>query len=345
MEFSLQDVASMLGGMVEGDGTVKVSALSKIEEGSKGSIAFLSNPKYESYLYETKASAVIVNKNFVPQKDFSTNLIKVDDPYTSFTLLLKEYQKFMTFSKVGIESPSYIGEAATHGEGLFLGAFAYVGKGCKIGNNVKIHPQVHIGDNSTIGDNTVIYSGAKLYAGTQVGNNCTIHSGAVVGSDGFGFAPQADGSYEDIPQIGTVIIEDSVSIGANTVIDCATMGHTIIKKGAKLDNLIQIAHNVEVGQHTVIAAQAGISGSTKIGDNCMIGGQVGLGGHINIGDKTNIGAQAGIIKNIKGNQNLLGSPAMEVKNYFKSYAIFKNLPDLIKRIAELEEKVLNLPTK
>ena len=333
----------LLGGTVEGKGEEEVCSLGKIEDAQKGSISFLSNLKYEPYLYSTSASAVIVSKDFQPKKAIPTTLIKVDDPYSSFTVLLEEYHKFISFQKAGTEEPSFMGEAVTTGKDLYRGAFSYIGKGCKIGENVKIYPQAYIGENVSIGDNTIILSGAKIYPDTKIGRNCTIHAGAVVGSDGFGFAPQPDGSYKTIPQLGNVVLEDWVSIGANAAIDCATLGSTIIRQGTKIDNLVQIAHNVEIGKNTVIAAQSGVAGSAKIGDSCIIAGQVGIIGHLEIANKTTIAAQAGVGKSIEDEGKILiGSPAFERNAYMKSYALFRNLPDLNKRIKELEEKIINL---
>lgn len=334
----------MLGGQVRGNGNAKINMLAKIQDAQQGQIAFLSNPKYEQYIYTTQASAVIVRKDFQPKKEIESTLILVDDPYTSFTALLEEYHKLVTFQKSGVEQPSFIGQNSTVGNNIYRGAFSYIGDNAKIGNNVKIYPQVFIGDDVVIGDNTVLYANVKLYSGTRVGRNCVIHSGTVIGSDGFGFAPQEDGTYKAIPQLGNVILEDDVAIGANTVIDCATLfgDSTIIRQGVKLDNLIQIAHNVEIGKNTVIAAQTGISGSTKIGENCMLGGQVGIAGHIVIANKTGIGAQSGVGKNTKEGQRYTGSPAFELKDWFQSYAIFKKLPDLTDRLKELEKKVRQL---
>lgn len=316
--------------------------LAKIQDAKPGQIAFLSNPKYENFIYTTGATAVIVSKQFTPRKPISTTLILVDDPYISFTVLLEEYHKLISFQKSGIEEPSYIGSDSHTGKGIYRGAFSYIGSRVTIGDNVKIYPHVFIGDNVTIGDNVILHPNVKLYAGTRIGNNCVIHSGTVIGSDGFGFAPQADGSYKSIPQLGNVIIEDDVVIGANTVIDCATLfgDSTIIRKGVKLDNLIQIAHNVEIGKNTVIAAQAGISGSTKVGENNMIAGQVGIAGHLVIANNTHIGAQSGISKSIKEEgQRILGYPAFDIKEYFRSYTVFKKLPDISHRLKQLEDRV------
>ena len=342
MEFTIDQIALMLGGEVKGNGSETVNMLAKIQEAKKGQITFLSNPKYEQYIYTTKASAVIVNRDFVPKKPLTSSLILVEDAYISFTSLLEEYHKLMSFQKTGIEQPSYIGENVIAGENIYRGAFSYIGNNVRIGKNVKIYPHVFIGDDVNIGDNTILHPHVKLYAGSKVGSFCEIHAGTVIGSDGFGFAPQDDGSYKAIPQMGNVIIEDYVSIGANTVIDCATLAgdSTIIRQGVKLDNLIQIAHNVEIGKNTVMAAQSGISGSTKVGDNCVIAGQVGLAGHIVIANKTSIGAQAGILKSVtKEGQQMIGAPAFDVKEFFRAYAVFKKLPDLNTRLRELQNRI------
>ncbi len=347
MEFTVNQIAALIGGEVKGDGLEKVNMLAKIQDAKKGQIAFLSNPKYENYIYQTNASAVIVKKDFKPKKNITASLILVDEPYSSFTLLLEEYHRQINFQKTGIEEPSYIGKNSATGNDIFRGAYSYIGDNVKIADNVKIYPHAYIGDNSTIGNNTIIHSGVKIYASTKIGHNCVIHSGTVIGSDGFGFAPQADGSYKAIPQMGNVIIEDNVHIGANTVIDCATLmgDSTILHQGVKLDNLIQIAHNVEIGKNTVIAAQTGISGSTKLGEQSVLAGQVGIAGHLILANNTSIGAQSGIGKSIKEEgQKLMGSPVLDVKDYFRSYAVFKKLPDLDKRLKQLEEKILNLPS-
>lgn len=348
MEFTINQVAGMLGGEVKGNGNEKINMLAKIQDAKKGQIAFLSNPKYEQYIYTTQASAVIVKKDFAPKKEITATLILVEDPYSSFTALLEEYHKMISFQKSGVEQPSFIGDNSTVGTGIYRGAFSYIGSNVKIGNNVKIYPHTYIGDDVVIGDNTVLHASVKLYAGTRIGSNCVVHSGTVIGSDGFGFAPQGDGTYKTIPQLGNVIVEDNVAIGANTVIDCATMfgDSTIVRQGVKLDNLIQVAHNVEIGKNTVIAAQTGISGSTRIGDNCIIAGQVGVAGHLVITNNTSIGAQAGILKSIaeEGGQ-ILGSPAFDVKEYFRAYAVFKKLPDLNSRLRELENKIRHLESR
>jgi len=344
MEFTINQVATMLGGQVKGNGEDKINMLAKIQEAKKGQIAFLSNPKYEQYIYTTEATAVIVKKDFQAKKDIQSTLILVEDPYISFTALLEQYHKMITFQKVGVEQPSFIGENAMIGSNIYRGAFSYIGNNVRIGSDVKIYPHVFIGDDVMIGNNTVLYANVKIYAGTRIGSDCTIHSGTVIGSDGFGFAPQDDGTYKTIPQLGNVIIEDNVAIGANTVIDCATLfgDSTVIRQGVKLDNLIQVAHNVEIGKNTVIAAQTGISGSTKIGESCLIGGQVGIAGHLVIANKTGIGAQSGVGKATKEGQRYTGSPAFELKEWFQSYALFKRLPDLSNRLRELENKVRHL---
>lgn len=345
MQFTVDQIASMLEGEVKGNGGTKINMLAKIQEAKSGQLAFLSNPKYENHIYTTEASAVIVKKGFEPKNDSHPVLIHVEDPYSSFTRVLEEYHKFIAFQKTGVEDPSFIGTDSKVGKNIYRGAFSYIGNNVTIGANVKIYPHAYIGDDVSIGDNSVIHSGVKIYAHTRIGINCVLHSGVVLGSAGFGFAPQADGSYKTIPQLGNVIIGDHVDIGSNTVIDCATFpgDSTKINNGVKLDNLIQIAHNVEIGSNTVIAAQAGISGSTKVGANCVIAGQVGIAGHLVVEDKTSVGAQSGLMKGSSENDKLFGSPAMEYNKYLRSYAVFRNLPDLDSRLKQLEEKVLNLP--
>lgn len=348
MEFTINQVAGMLGGEVKGDGSEIINMLAKIQDAKKGQITFLSNPKYEQYIYTTMASAVIVSKDFVPKKLIASTLILVEDAYISFTSLLEEYHKLISFQKAGIEQPSYAGENVLVGENIYRGAFSYIGNNVTIGNNVKIYPHVFVGDDVSIGDNTILHPNVKLYSGTKIGRHCILHAGAVIGSDGFGFAPREDGTYKTIPQLGNVILEDHVAIGANTVIDCATLlgDSTIIRKGVKLDNLIQVAHNVEIGKNTVIAAQTGISGSTKIGENCLLAGQVGIAGHIVIANKTGIGAQAGILKSVtKEGQQIIGSPAFQVKEFYKAYAVYKKLPDLNNRLRELQSKIMHFERK
>jgi len=325
-----------LEGDVVGNPNVEVSKLSKIEEGTEGSLTFLANPKYQPYIYTTKASVTIVNKTFVPESTLSTTLIKVEDAYKSFSKLL-EYYNMVKMNKTGIEQPSFISETAQYGDNIYIGAFSYLGDNVKIGNNVKIYPNTYIGDNSIIGDDCVIFSGAKIYSETKIGNSCVINSGCIIGADGFGYAPNENGEYSKVPQTGNVIIEDFVDVGAGTTIDRATLGSTIIRRGVKLDNQIQIAHNVEIGKNTVIAAQTGVAGSTKIGENCVIGGQVGIVGHITIGSRVKIQAQSGIGRNIKDDEVLQGSPAFGYGDYNKSYVYFKNLPKIVKQITDLEK--------
>lgn len=344
MEFTINQIAAILQGEVEGNGQEKVKTIGKIQEAKKGAITFLANPKYEEFIYSSEASAVIVKQDFQATKPLQTTLIRVADPYSGFTQLLEEYDKITSFSKIGVENPSFISADTQLGENIYRGAFSYIGADVKIGNNVKIYPHTYIGDNVTIGDNCIFYSGAKIYADTVIGNNCILHSGVVIGSDGFGFAPREDGTYKKIPQLGNVILRDNVEIGANTVVDCATLGSTIIDEGVKLDNLVQIAHNVEIGANTVIASQSGISGSTKFGKNCVVAGQVGVVGHIEIADRVTLAAKTGLSNSVKKEGSVkFGYPAMDHREYLKSHAIFRNLPELRERINELEKKVLNLP--
>lgn len=338
MKFTAEQIANILEGVVVGNPQAEVFKLSKIEEGTEGSLTFLANPKYNNFIYETKATITIVNKNFEPENEITTTLIKVEDAYKSFSKLLEFYNQVKN-NKVGIEAQSFISETAKYGENFYLGSFSYIGENVKIGNNVKIFPNCFIGDNTIIGNNTMIFAGSKIYSETEIGNNCTIHSGTIIGADGFGFAPNDSGSFDKVPQIGNVIIEDNVDIGACTTIDRATLGSTIIKKGVKLDNQIQIAHNVEIGENTVIAAQTGIAGSTKIGKNCLIGGQVGIAGHLTIGNGVRIQAQSGIGRNIKDDETLQGSPAFGYSEYNKSYVHFKNLPKIVSEINEIKKSI------
>ena len=340
MKFTAAQIAGILEGEVEGNPEVEVSKLSKIEEGIPESLSFLSNPKYTQYIYTTKASVVIVDKNFKAENKISTTLIRVDDAYKSFSKLL-EYYNQVKMNKTGIEQPVFISESANYGKNIYIGAFAYISDNVKIGDNVKIYPNVYIGDNVIIANNVTLFSGAKIYSDTQIGDNCVIHSSAILGADGFGFSPNEKGEFIKVPQTGNVIIEENVDIGAATSIDRATLGSTIIRKGVKLDNQIQIAHNVEIGKNTVIAAQTGIAGSTKIGENCMIGGQVGIAGHLSIGNNVRIQAQSGIGRNVKDNETLQGSPALTYNDYNKSYVHFKNLPKIINRLTIIEKNITN----
>ncbi|MDO6516862.1 UDP-3-O-(3-hydroxymyristoyl)glucosamine N-acyltransferase [Zobellia uliginosa] len=336
MVFTAGQIAGILEGELHGNPEVTVHKLAKIEEGEEGALTFLANPKYTSHIYSTKASVTIVNKDFVPEHALETILIKVDDAYEAFSKILEFYNQVKN-NKTGIEEPVFKSETAKYGSDFYLGAFSYLGNNVTIGDNVKIHPNVYIGDNVSIANNVTIFAGAKIYSETVIGNNCVINSGVVIGADGFGFSPNKDGEFQKVPQTGNVILEDNVDIGAGTTIDRATLGSTILRKGVKLDNQIQIAHNVEIGEHTVIAAQTGIAGSTKIGKHCMIGGQVGIVGHITIGDNVKIQAQSGIGRNIKSNEVLQGSPALNYGDYNKSYVYFKNLPKILNRIDELEK--------
>ena len=338
MKFTAQQIAEILEGDIVGDPDIEVSKLSKIEEGIEGSLTFLANPKYIPYIYSTKASITIVNKSFQPDSDIATTLIKVEDAYKSFSQLLQYYNQVKN-NKTGIEQPSFVSETAVYGDNVYLGAFSYLGENVILGENVKIYPHAYVGDNVVIGNNTTVFSGVKLYSETEIGNNCVINSGAVIGADGFGFVPDEKGEFQKVPQTGNVIIEDFVEIGSATTIDRATLGSTIIRKGVKLDNQIQIAHNVEIGENTVIAAQTGIAGSTKIGKYCMIGGQVGIAGHLTIGNGVKVQAQTGIGHRVKDGEKLYGSPAIDYSNYVKSYVHFKNLSKIVKNLNDLEKKV------
>lgn len=342
MQFSAVQLATMLDGKLEGNPEVKVSNIAKIEEAGDGMLSFIANPKYEEFIYSTQASILIVNENLVTERPVKPTLIRVKDAYSSFALLLEKYKQ-MVGNKTGVQQPSYIPASVKMGANVFVGAFAYLGENVVLGNNVKIYPGVYLGDNVIVNDDSVIYPGVKVYDNCVLGRRVILHAGCVVGGDGFGFAPQPDGSYKKVPQIGNVVIHDDVEIGANTTIDRATMGSTVIRQGVKLDNLIQVAHNVDIGTNTVIAAQTGVSGSTKIGQNCVIGGQVGMVGHIHIADNTKINAQSGLSKSITDpNTSWNGSPAFDYKSSLKSQAIFRNLPDLEKRVKELEDMVKQL---
>jgi UDP-3-O-[3-hydroxymyristoyl] glucosamine N-acyltransferase len=339
MKFTAAQIAGILEGEVVGDPSAEVYKLAKIEEGTEGSLTFLANPKYIPFIYTTQATITIVNATFVPEQVITTTLIKVEDAYQSFSKLL-EYYNQVKLMKSGIEQPSVISEGVVYGTDLYLGSFCYIGKNVTIGNNVKIYPNSFIGDNVSIGDNCVFFAGVRIYSETVMGSNCTIHSGTIIGSDGFGFAPQEDGTYKKVPQIGNVIIEDDVEIGSCTTIDRATLGSTVIRKGVKLDNHIQVAHNVEIGENTVIASQTGIAGSTKIGKNCMIGGQVGFAGHLIIGDHVKIQGQSGITRNLSDGETVQGTPALTYGDYAKSYVHFKNLPKIVSDLEQLKKQQL-----
>jgi UDP-3-O-[3-hydroxymyristoyl] glucosamine N-acyltransferase len=337
MEYTAKQLSDLLGGTVEGNPEERVNRLSKIEEGTKGSLTFLANSKYEPHLYTTGASVVIISKDFVPAQKVNPTMVRVPDAYQSFVRLLEIYNTIQR-NKGGIEQPCYIHDTAQLGANVYVGAFAYIGKNVSIGSNVKIYPQVYVGDNVSIGSNTTLFEGVKVYSDCVIGSDCTIHAGSVIGADGFGFMPNTDNEYKKVAQIGNVIIEDHVEIGALTAIDRATLGSTIIRKGVKLDNLIQVAHNVEIGENTVIAAQTGIAGSAKIGRDCMIGGQVGIVGHITIADKVKIAAQSGIGSSITTEGEVVqGSPAFNIGDYKRTYVLFRKLPEMEKRIKQLEE--------
>lgn len=343
MEFSAEQIAGILNGQVLGNPETSVSGLSKIEEGTIGTLSFLSNPKYEEYIYSTGASICIVNNSFNPSRPLPTTLtlVKVEDAYSCFAKLLEFYDQ-MNKKQPKIESPSFIAESATIGNDLYLGAFGYIGEGAKIGNNVVIYPHVYIGENVIIGDNCILHPGATIYNECILGNFCIIHAGTIIGADGFGFAPNEQGEYKKIPQIGNVVIEDNVEIGSNCTIDRATMGSTIIRKGVKLDNLVQIAHNVEIGMNTVMAAQVGVAGSAKIGNNVMVGGQAGISGHLHIADGTKIVAQSGIPSTVKKADTLMGSPGIPLEDFKKSYFGFRKLPFILNKIQELDKKIKEL---
>jgi len=343
MTFSAAQIAMLINGKTEGDAAVQVASFGKIEEAEAGQLAFLANPKYEDYLYSTAASVIIINETQELKQPVKATLIRVPDAYSAFATLLTKYQEIASRQMVGIQQPCYIAKTAVLGEQVFVAALAYLGENVVLGNNVKIFPHVFLGDNVRVGDNTILHAGVKIYHNCVLGKNITIHAGTVIGSDGFGFAPQADGSFKKVPQIGNVVIEDQVEIGANATIDRATIGSTLIKKGAKLDNLIQIAHNVEVGYSSVIAAQAGISGSTKIGNGVMIGGKAGVVGHISIADGSKINAQSGVSKSIKTKDSAVtGSPAFDYTSALRSQVVTRNLPEIEKRLKELEVLVKQL---
>lgn len=338
MEFTAREIASILGGEVIGDQNVIVNNVSKIEEGIPGTLTFLANPKYNSYLYETKASIVLVNRSYKLEREIEPTVIKVQDAYAALSQLMDLYHKSKPLKK-GIEVPSFVSPTVKYGASTYVGAFAYIDENVVIGENVQIYPHCWIGRDSVIDDNTVLFSGVKIYPDTKIGKNCIINSGVVIGSDGFGFALQEDGTYNKIHQIGNVIIEDNVDIGANTTIDCATMGSTIIRKGVKIDNQVQIAHNVEVGENTVMAAYVGISGSTKIGHNCVFGGQAGAAGHLHIGNNVTLGGKTGASNNVPDGKILMGEWGMDAARFRRVYAVFKNLPDLYRDFYKLKKEV------
>lgn len=341
MEFSAQQIAQLLNGTVEGDANTIVNNLSKIEEGKAKTLSFLANPVYTHFIYTTDASIVIVNKTLALEKPVkpTCTLIRVDNAYESFAKLLEIYTQIKG-NKVGVEQPSFISESAKTGKDCYIGAFVYIGQNAKIGNNVKLYPHVYIGDNCEVGDNTTLFAGVKLYYDCKIGANCTVHASTVIGSDGFGFAPNTEGNaFVKVPQIGNVVIEDNVEIGSNSSIDRATLGSTILRKGVKLDNLVQIAHNVEIGENTVIAGLSGVAGSTKVGKNCMIGAQVGVAGHLKIADGVKIGGQAGVASNIeKEGEIVQGSPAFNSSEFKRSFVLFRNLPKINEKLNDLIKK-------
>ncbi len=340
MIFTAKQIAEFLHGTVEGNPEIKIHGFSKIDEGKPGTITFLSNPKYTAFIYETKADVVLVNNDFVAEKKINATLIKVPNAYEALGALLQMANKAKPCKK-GIEEMSHIAKSATVGKEIYVGAFAYIGENAIVGDHSRVYPHCYVGDNVRIGKNVILYSGVRIYEDCVIGDNCILHSGAVIGADGFGFSNQ-DGVYNKIPQLGNVVLEDDVEIGANTTIDRAVMGSTIIRRGVKLDNLIQIAHNCEIGQHTVMAAQVGIAGSVKVEENCVFGGQVGLGGHITIGKNSKIGAQSGIISNTKENSEVMGSPAIPVRNFLKSSLITPKLPDMYRQLNQLQKEVEEL---
>ena len=340
MEFSALQIATVLNGTIEGNPEVKVNNFSKIEEGKPGTLTFLANPKYEHFIYHTEASIVLVNNDFTPTEPIKATLIKVANAYASLAILLNMVEQAKE-KKAGIDSTAYISTSAIIKENCYIGNFAYIGDNVKVGHNCKIYPNTYIGDNVTLGDNCIVYPHVTIYEGCIIGNNCILHAGCVIGSDGCGFAPEGE-SYKKIPKLGNVILEDNVEIGANTTIDRAVMDSTIIRKGVKLDNLVQIAHNVEVGENTVMAAQVGIAGSTKVGRHCMFGGQVGLSGHIHIADNVILGAQCGVISDVKEQTTLLGAPAINAKNFMRSSAIFNRLPDIYRQINQMQRELEQL---
>jgi UDP-3-O-[3-hydroxymyristoyl] glucosamine N-acyltransferase len=342
MKFSALQIATLLNGTVEGNPDTEVWNVAKIEEGAPGMLSFLANPKYIPYIYETRSSVVIVNKDFVADKPIAATLIRVDDAYASFAKLLAFYDQ-MSQDKKGVSSLAFVSSTAKCGENLYLGEFAFVGENVTLGNNVKIYPQVYVGDGCVIGDGTVLYPGVRLYRNTVVGQRCIIHAGAVIGADGFGFAPQADGHYEKIPQVGNVMIDDDVEIGANTTIDRSTMGSTRIHKGVKLDNLVHLAHNVEVGENTAMAAQVGVSGSTHLGKNCVVGGQSGFVGHLHIANGSKFGGQCGVMGSIKEeNQEFMGTPIQPLRQYLISNARFRHIDEMARKLEALEKELAEL---
>lgn len=337
MKFTASQIAAAVGGTVDGDENATVSTFAKIEEAADGTLTFLANPKYTHHIYDTHASIVLVRRDFVAEHPVNATLIRVDDPYATLSRLLQMVDAVVNARPTGVEQPSFVAEDVELPEGAYIGAFAYVGKGARLGRNVKIYPQAYVGPGAIIGDDSVLYPGVKVYHNCRIGARCVLHAGVVIGADGFGFAPTDDGSYNKIPQIGIVEIADDVEIGANTTVDRATMGCTRVGKGTKLDNLIQVAHNVQIGEHTVMAAQSGVAGSTKIGSHCMVGGQVGFAGHISVGDNVQIGAQSGIPNDVKSGSSLMGYPAVSAGDFARSTVYIKRLPELFRKMSQIEQ--------
>lgn len=337
MQFTAEQIAAMVGGTVEGDGSNSVSTFAKIEEGHPGALSFLANPKYDHYIYSTESSIVLVKRDFVPEHPVKPTLIRVDDPYATMARLLDVAAEVIEPKYSGVEQPCHVAEDVTLPDDIYVGAFAYIGRGVKLGRGVKIFPQVYLGDNVEVGDGSVLKPGVKVYHNCRIGERCVLHSGCVIGADGFGFAPTETG-YKKIPQLGNVVIEDDVELGANTTVDRAMMGSTVVGKGTKLDNLVQVAHNCRIGEHTVMAAQVGIAGSTKIGDHCSFGGQVGIAGHITVGDRVQIGAQSGVPGNVASDSVVMGSPVIDAKRFARNVVYQKNLPDLFDRVKKLENQ-------
>ena len=337
MEFTVKQIADMIGAKVDGNPDAIISKFSKIDAGEEQGLSFLANPKYTHHIYTTKATAVLVDADFQPTRPLSCTLVRVENPYLAFAQLMTIYQQKQ--SKTGISKHAALAEGVKMGENVYIGDFVSISEGVVLGDNVQIYPHTFIGENVTIGNNTVIHSGVKIYHSCVIGNNCTFHAGAIIGADGFGFAPQSDNQYTKIPQLGNVVIEDNVDIGANTCIDRSTLGSTMIHKGVKLCNFIQIAHNCEIGENTVMAAMCGVAGSTKIGKNCVFGGQVGVNWHLTIGDNVQVGAQSAVNNNFKDNSVVLGTPAFNAADCIKSYVIFKHLPNIVNRLSELEAKI------
>lgn len=341
MEFSAKQIADILGGAVEGNPDIKLSTFDKIETAGPAALTFLANPRYSNFLYTTDAGAALVSRDFTPTQQVKTTLIRVDDPYASLAQLMALADQMLNPQPSGIEQPSFVAEGVAIPADCYIGAFAYVGAGARLGEGVRLYPQTYIGRGVTVGEGTIIYPGAKIYHGCKIGRNCIIHAGVVIGGDGFGFAPTPDGSYNKIPQLGIVEIADNVEIGANTTVDRATMGRTYVGQGTKLDNLIQVAHNVEIGSNTVMASQVGIAGSAKVGSNCMVGGQVGIAGHITIGNRVNIGAQSGLHSNTADNQTIMGSPAINARKWMRNTGYINRIAELFERVNQIEKTLKN----